>query len=126
RKVLIHSTKSTGHSSYLEAADDPSGESCAIPELPDVGASGNVVLRLAQPIPMQQTYKVFFDNWFTSVHLILTLSQHCAGNIPNNRLPGVNLMCEAELKRTGYGSFEQKMAMVGETTLHVVKRYDNH
>ncbi|XP_033911326.3 piggyBac transposable element-derived protein 2-like [Acipenser ruthenus] len=94
------------------------------PELADVGASGNVVLRLAQPIPKQENYKLFFDNWFTSVPLVLTLAQqgiHCTGN----RLPGVNLMCDAELKRAGCGSFEQKMAMVGETTLHVVKWYDN-
>ncbi|XP_048048348.1 piggyBac transposable element-derived protein 3-like [Megalobrama amblycephala] len=30
------------------------------PELADVGASGNVVLRLAQPIPKHKKYKVFF------------------------------------------------------------------
>ncbi|XP_032364124.1 piggyBac transposable element-derived protein 3 [Etheostoma spectabile] len=98
------------------------------PELPDVGASGNVVLRLAEPIPTQQNYKLFFDNWFTSVPLILTLAHqgiHCTGTIRGNRLPGVNLMCDAELKRTGRGSFEQKTAMVGETTLHAVKWYDN-
>ncbi|KAJ8386986.1 hypothetical protein AAFF_G00161630 [Aldrovandia affinis] len=34
-------------------------------------------------------------------------------------------MCDAELKRAGRGSFEEKIAMVGETTLHVVKWYDN-
>ncbi|KAJ8257577.1 hypothetical protein GJAV_G00187270 [Gymnothorax javanicus] len=98
------------------------------PELPDVGASGNVVLCLAQPIPTQQNYKVFFDNWFTSVPLILTLAQQgiqCTGTVRSNRLPGVNLMCEAELKRTGHGSFEEKTAMVGETILHAVKWYDN-
>uniref|UniRef100_A0A665TR44 PiggyBac transposable element-derived protein domain-containing protein n=1 Tax=Echeneis naucrates TaxID=173247 RepID=A0A665TR44_ECHNA len=97
------------------------------PELPDVGASGNVVLRLAQPIPKQQNYKVFTDNCFTSVPLILTLAQqgiHCTGTVRSNRLPGVNLMCDAELKRTGRGSFEQKTAMVAETTLHAVKWYD--
>ncbi|KAK9530197.1 hypothetical protein VZT92_011717 [Zoarces viviparus] len=32
------------------------------PELADIGASGNVVLRLAQPIPKQENYKFFFDN----------------------------------------------------------------
>ncbi|XP_058868693.1 piggyBac transposable element-derived protein 3-like [Acipenser ruthenus] len=97
------------------------------PELADVGASGNVVLRLAQPIPKQENYKLFFDDWFTSVPLVLTLAQqgiHCTGTVRGNRLPGVNLMCDAELKRAGRGSFEQKMAMVGETTLHVVKWYD--
>ncbi|KAJ8409938.1 hypothetical protein AAFF_G00209790 [Aldrovandia affinis] len=35
-------------------------------------------------------------------------------------------MCDAELKRAGRGSFEEKMAMVAETTLRVVKWYDNH
>ena len=76
------------------------------PELPDVGASANVVLCLAQPIPTQQNYKVFFDNWFTSVPLIPTLAQqriHCTGTVRSNRLPGVNLMSDAELKRTGHG-----------------------
>lgn len=34
-------------------------------------------------------------------------------------------MCDAELKRAGRGSFEQKMAMVRETTLYAVKWYDN-
>ncbi|XP_051971544.1 piggyBac transposable element-derived protein 2-like [Xyrauchen texanus] len=98
------------------------------PELADVGASGNVVLRLAQPIPKQKNYKLFFDNWFTSVPLVLTLAQqgfHCTGTVRGNRLPGVNLMCDAELKRAGRGSFEQKMAMVRETTLYAVKWYDN-
>ncbi|XP_024153448.1 piggyBac transposable element-derived protein 2 isoform X2 [Oryzias melastigma] len=98
------------------------------PELPDVGASGNVVLRLAQPIPKHQKHKLFFDNWFTSVPLILTLAQqgiHCAGTVRVNRLPGVSMMCDAELKRTGRGSFDQKTAMVGDTTLHAVKWYDN-
>uniref|UniRef100_A0A8C3A2I5 PiggyBac transposable element-derived protein domain-containing protein n=1 Tax=Cyclopterus lumpus TaxID=8103 RepID=A0A8C3A2I5_CYCLU len=98
------------------------------PELADIGASGNVVLRLAQPIPKHENYKLFFDNWFTSVPLVLTLAQqgiHSIGTVRCNRLPGVSLMSDAELKRTGRGSFQQKMAMVGETTLHVVKWYDN-
>ncbi|XDV42919.1 hypothetical protein PO909_011497 [Leuciscus waleckii] len=93
------------------------------PELADVGVNGNVVLRLAQPISKQNNYKLFFDNWFMSVPLVLTLAQqgiHCAGTVHGNRLPGVNLMCDAELKRVGRGSFEQKMAIVGETTLHTV------
>uniref|UniRef100_A0A8C6WVW5 PiggyBac transposable element-derived protein domain-containing protein n=1 Tax=Neogobius melanostomus TaxID=47308 RepID=A0A8C6WVW5_9GOBI len=97
-------------------------------ELADVGASGNVVLRLAQPIPRKQNYKLFFDNWFTSVPLILTLAQegiHATGTVRSNRLPGVNLIADAELKRSGRGSFIQKTAMVGNTTLYAIKWYDN-
>ncbi|CAK6981757.1 piggyBac transposable element-derived protein 3-like [Scomber scombrus] len=65
------------------------------PELPDVGASGKVVLCLAQPIPKKENYKLFFDNWFTIVPLVLALAQqgiHCTGTVRGNRLPGVNLM----------------------------------
>ncbi|CAI5644706.1 unnamed protein product [Oreochromis niloticus] len=97
-------------------------------ELPDVGASGNVVLRLAQPIPKEENYKLFFDNWFTSVPLVVTLNEQgirCTGTVRGNRLPVVNLKSDADLKRAGRGAFEEKIAMVRETTLHVVKWYDN-
>lgn len=98
------------------------------PELADIGASGNVVLRLAQPIPKDENYKLFFDNWFTSVPLVLTLARqgiHCTGTVRCNRLPGVNLKSDTDLKRAGRGTFEEKIALVGETTLHVVKWFDN-
>uniref|UniRef100_A0A669E9M9 PiggyBac transposable element-derived protein 3 n=1 Tax=Oreochromis niloticus TaxID=8128 RepID=A0A669E9M9_ORENI len=97
-------------------------------ELPDVGASGNVVLRLALPIPKEENYKLFFDNWFTSVPLVVTLNEQgirCTGTVRGNRLPGINLKSDADLKRAGHGAFEEKIAMVRETTLHVVKWYDN-
>ncbi|KAA8578243.1 hypothetical protein FQN60_018606, partial [Etheostoma spectabile] len=55
------------------------------PELPDVGASGNVVLRLAQPIPTQQNYKLFFDNWFTMTTLTHTQSPRLIGGIASRR-----------------------------------------
>uniref|UniRef100_A0A3B4ZMF2 PiggyBac transposable element-derived protein domain-containing protein n=1 Tax=Stegastes partitus TaxID=144197 RepID=A0A3B4ZMF2_9TELE len=99
------------------------------PELPDVGASGNVVLRVAQPIPKEKNHKLFFDNWFISVPLVITLAEQgirCTGTVRGSRLPGVNLKSDADLKKEGRGAFEEKMAIVRETTLLVVKWYDNH
>nr|XP_046274248.1 piggyBac transposable element-derived protein 2-like [Scatophagus argus] len=93
------------------------------PELPNVGASEKVVLQLVQPIPKEENYNLFFDNWFTSVPLVVTLAEQgirCTGTVHGNRLPGVNL------KRAGHGPFKEKMAMVRETTLYVVKWCDNH
>lgn len=84
------------------------------PELPDVGASGNVVLRLAQPIPKEENYKFFFDNWFTSVPLLVTLNEQrigCTATVRGNRLPGVNLKSDADLKRAGRGAFEEKTTL---------------
>ncbi|XP_016519048.1 piggyBac transposable element-derived protein 3-like [Poecilia formosa] len=63
-------------------------------DLQDIGVSGNIVLRLSQRVPTPLNYKIFFDNWFTSVSLIKTLAQqgiHCTGTVRSNRLPGVNL-----------------------------------
>ena len=104
------------------------GRAVQPPDLPDVGASGNVVLRLAQTIPKHENYKLFFDNWFTGVPLVLTLALqgiHCTGTVRGNRLPGTNLTSDADLKRAGRGSFTEKVAVVGETTLHAVKWFDN-
>ncbi|CAM4569051.1 unnamed protein product [Leuciscus chuanchicus] len=98
------------------------------PQLVDIGSSGNVVLRLAQPVPQHKNYKLYFDNWFTSVPLQLELARqgvHCLGTVRSNRLPGSNMISDAELKRSGRGSFEEKTALVSNTTLHAVKWYDN-
>lgn len=104
------------------------GKAVHPPELPDVGASGNVVLRLAEPIPKNRNFKLFFDNWFSSVPLMLVLSQqgiHCLGTVRSNRLPGSSMTPDADLKKRGRGSFQEKTACLGNTQLHAVKWYDN-
>ncbi|XP_076156111.1 piggyBac transposable element-derived protein 3 [Alosa pseudoharengus] len=104
------------------------GKAVHPPDLPDIGASGNVVLRLAEPIPKNKNVKVFFDNWFTSVRLMLVLAQqgiHCVGTVRLNRLPGSSMVKDEDLKRSGRGSFQEKKACVGVTELYAVKWYDN-
>ncbi|RXM27140.1 Protein FAM150B [Acipenser ruthenus] len=53
------------------------------PELADVGASGNVVLRLAQPVPKHKNYKLYFDNWGFNVlaPFVPTDYQACVGDV---------------------------------------------
>ncbi|MGH0142404.1 UNVERIFIED_CONTAM: hypothetical protein FKN15_076157 [Acipenser sinensis] len=57
--------------------------------MPDIGASGNVVLQLASIIPDNLSYKIFFDNWFCSVDLPVALQKkiHSLGTVRQNRLP---------------------------------------
>ncbi|XP_035731240.1 piggyBac transposable element-derived protein 3-like [Vespa mandarinia] len=45
------------------------------PELPNVGSSGNVVLRLAKIIPKQLFYKICFDNRFSTLPLVTELEK---------------------------------------------------
>lgn len=70
-KILI----STGSDEIPHNLEVYNGRVNQPPELPDVGASGNAILRLAQPIPKEENYKFFFDNWFTSVPLVVTLNE---------------------------------------------------
>lgn len=42
-------------------------------EVPDLGASSNIVLDLAQSIPEHKGYRLYYDNWFTSVPLQIYL-----------------------------------------------------
>lgn len=41
----------------------------AVDGFPDLGASSNIVLKLAETIPRDKNYLLFFDNWFSSLPL---------------------------------------------------------
>ena len=42
---------------------------------PDLGASSNIVVKLASKIPCNMNYLVYYDNWFTSVPLVCELAK---------------------------------------------------
>ena len=61
----------------------------------EFGISGNVVLRLVQNLNSQDNFKVYFDNWFSSIDLICSLKIRniwAVGTIRANRLQGCQLM----------------------------------
>lgn len=79
------------------------GRSLPAPTLPDVGASSNVVLRLIEHLPRQSQKKllIYFDNWYSSPFLFVTLSNiSCAalGPIRTRRLPGFEFTLEKDMK----------------------------
>ena len=43
-------------------------------DVSDLGVGADFVLRLARGIPKHKNYKLFFDNWFSSLDLAQTLS----------------------------------------------------
>ena len=94
--------------------------------LGEFGVSGNVVLRLIQNLNAASNFKVFFDDWFSSVGLIKCLKQKniwIVGIIRSSRLKGCKLLTYQELKNNGRGTcdfkFDQKQGVI------VVKWYDN-
>ncbi|KAJ4937706.1 hypothetical protein JOQ06_002338 [Pogonophryne albipinna] len=79
--------------------------------MPDIGASGNIVLRLASIIPGNQSHKLFFDNWFTSVDLQTILQKkkiHCVATVRHNRLAGCSFSDDKVMKKKGRDLAEKK------------------
>uniref|UniRef100_A0A3B4D048 PiggyBac transposable element-derived protein domain-containing protein n=1 Tax=Pygocentrus nattereri TaxID=42514 RepID=A0A3B4D048_PYGNA len=96
--------------------------------LPDLGASGNIVLSLSRIIPDNISHKIFFDNWFTSVDLQMLMEKrkiHCVGTVKMNRLTGCRFSEDADMKKRGRGTFEEKETLLNGVPLRAVKWYDN-
>ena len=65
------------------------GKEVQPPELPDIGASGNVVLRIATVVPSDQNCKIYFDNWFCSITLQTALAERkiwSLGTVRQNKI----------------------------------------
>ena len=95
---------------------------------PDLGASSNVVLKLAQSIPVGRNHLLYFDNWFTSLPLMTTLATKkifCLGTVRMNRLPGIPIIKDKDLMKRGKGSHEEVTTLVEDTEVRVVKWADN-
>lgn len=100
----------------------------AVPGEPDIGASGNIVLKLLQMIQPGLNHLLFCDNWFTSLKLFSSLSKndvHCLGTVRANQLQGCPLPSVASLKKKGRGSFEEFETVVDATKLIALKWYGN-
>lgn len=96
--------------------------------MPDIGASGNIILRLASIIPGNQSHKLFFDNWFTSVDLQTILQKrkiHCVGTVRQNRLAGCSFSEDKAMKKKGRGAFEEKATSHDGVQLRAVKWHDS-
>ena len=101
------------------------------PEVPNLGASSNCVLRLAQTIPSGKNHLLYFDNWFTSLPLLqfLTTKQiYCCGTVRTPRLTGLKLAKDSDkqLMRKGRGYYEERTTHEDSSSpITYVRWYDN-
>lgn len=80
------------------------------PTEPDLGASSNVVVRLARNIPKHLNHKVYFDNYYTSLPLLKYLYQQgilSLGTVRRNRIPDCKLPTDNEFKKLPRGTSEE-------------------
>ncbi|KAK3874910.1 hypothetical protein Pcinc_020227 [Petrolisthes cinctipes] len=96
--------------------------------IPDLGASSNIVLHLAETIPSDRNHCLYFDNWFTAVPLETHLAERsiwCCGTVRPNRVPGLNFSSDTELKKKGRGTMEEWQSSGEGSQLTAVKWFDN-
>lgn len=82
---------------------------------PELGATNNVVLRLARVIPRMRYHVVFFDNFYTSLPQAWHLSKqeiHCVGSAYQRRLFNCRLADKKNVMKTtiSRGSYEKRIS----------------
>lgn len=83
---------------------------------------------MAQTIPRQKNYKLFFDNWFTSLPLMIYL--HKEGILPLgtarlNRLQGLTMPTKKEFQKEGRGAMCEKTTKIEDVKISAVSWCDN-
>ena len=111
----------------MHSFDIFAGKTDPAPGAPDIGASGNNVLKLAQVIPGAVNHLLYFDNWFSSLQLFVTLANNgipALGTVQQNCLQGCSFSADGEMKK-GRGTFEEKQTVVDNEEIRAVKWFDN-
>lgn len=92
----------SGVSGFSYDFDFYCGTTILADEQPDLGASSNVVVKLSETIPKYVNYKLFFDNWFTSIPLQIYLTKNGIlplGTVRANRVPDYQFPNESDMKK---------------------------
>lgn len=102
-KIYVLSVVS-GFAYKIEPETGP--ENVVPPNEPDLGASSNIITRLSQEIPRNQNYRLYFDNYFTSLPLLEYLSKNgilSLGTIRRNKIPYCKLLTDKDMSKKDRG-----------------------
>lgn len=94
---------------------------------PDLGVPGNIVQRLLISVPNNLNYKIFVDNWYTSLSLMATLHQkgiQPLGTIQLNRAKDLNVQ-KKDLMKKDRGYCLEKSTVVDDVQVSVITWVDN-
>ncbi|CAH1977177.1 unnamed protein product, partial [Acanthoscelides obtectus] len=94
----------------------------------DIGASGNIVLRLAAVIPKHKYHFLFFDNWLTSLKLLTTLYKdgiYSLGAVRKDIIHGLTFSSDNIMKKKGRGTYEEDEATIEDVKIFALKWFDN-
>ena len=95
---------------------------------PDLGASANIVVRLARSIPPNLNHKLFFDNYYTSIPLLIYLDKRniqCLGTVRRNRIINNPLTEESLLSKKDRGYTEEFVTSWENSKMNCIQWKDN-
>lgn len=103
-------------------------ESDRLANEPDFGATGNVVIRMSRNIPNNAHHKLFFDNYYTSLPVMVYLKKkgiHTVGTFRRNRFPNVLLTDDKQMMKKERGYSEECFTVLENVPITAVAWKDN-
>lgn len=95
---------------------------------PDIGPTGNIVLKLAQAIQRADDHLLYFDYCFSSLDLFAALANKglpALGTVQQNQLQGCCFSTDSDMKKKGRGTFEEKKVVFDGAEMRAVKWFDS-
>lgn len=92
----------------------------------ELGQGPDVVLKLTSTLKKNCNYKIYADNLFTTVALLVKLKEEgmtYTGTVRKNRLKGCSLEDETSLKKRGRGAYDYRIEE--QHNISAVRWYDN-
>ena len=75
----------------------------------DLGLGRSIVMRFVEKLPERENFKVYFDNFFTGIPLLIQLKEkgfHALDVSKTNRMSDVILKSKGDMKRQGRGAMD--------------------
>nr|XP_032514798.1 piggyBac transposable element-derived protein 1-like [Danaus plexippus plexippus] len=119
-----------GYAHRFEVYSGGGSKNNILPGEPDLGKSGNTVVRIARMVPRNVNHIIYFDNFYTSVPLVTYLAKEgifSLGTVRVNRLrncklPEKNTIMKKNVPR---GFYEENVAAVDDIDVSAVVWKDN-
>ncbi|XP_061379615.1 piggyBac transposable element-derived protein 1-like [Danaus plexippus] len=119
-----------GYAHRFEVYSGGGSKNNILPGEPDLGESGNTVIRIARMVPRNVNHIIYFDNFYTSVPLVTYLAKEgifSLGTVRVNRLrncklPEKNTIMKKNVPR---GFYEENVATVDGIDVSAVVWKDN-
>lgn len=95
---------------------------------PNLGSCANTVVRLARTIPPHVNHKLFFDNFFTTVPLLVYLYKKgipAIGTVRIVRIKNHNLISPKMFAKSDRGTVQERVAKIDGADLYLVQWNDN-